>query len=328
MRSLLRTSPIALVVVFLSACGTLNTTQVHDSVYDLPSEPVASKAEPVAPPAEPEPAPTAKQDDYYNEAESKQYADPRSYYDMTYNDPYYYNYGRFGFGMGMSSYGSGFGMSYGNGFGSNGWNDPYWNNSWQSGYGAWGNNGWNSGWNNGFGGYGGYGGFGGGFGYGNCWSCSGWNSGWGAGPYYGYGGNCYGCYQPIVIWNGEGGSQTVVAHRPSISNGRPGSGGSNSNSGDRTVTYNPVGLQDQRAVREHQMPTTRPLPAPEARPSRPMIQRPEQQGRPDRPNRPQFETRPQGGGSMDPGTRPFDGGGRPDSPSRSGGGSRSGGDRR
>ncbi|MBK6753475.1 MAG: hypothetical protein IPG69_07715 [Flavobacteriales bacterium] len=311
-RSLLRTFPIALVVLFLSACGALNTTQVRDSVYDLPSEPVA-QVEPTAPPAEPEPEPATKQDDYYNEDESKRYADPRSYYDMTYNDPYYYNYGRFGFGMGMGSYGSGFGMNYGYGnSGYGGWNDPYWNNSWQSGYGAWGSNGWN----NGFGGYGGYGG---GYGYGNCWGCSSWNSGWGYGPYYGYGGNCYGCYQPIIIWNGDVGSGSVVGHRSNISGVRPGSGGDLSSSGNRTVAYNPVGLQDPRVVREHQMPTTRALPAdPGSRPMRPSTERPQQHGREDRPNRPSFETRPQGG-SMDQGTRPSGGGGRTDSPSRSGG---------
>ncbi|MBK7083589.1 MAG: hypothetical protein IPH53_02520 [Flavobacteriales bacterium] len=177
-----------------------------------------AQVEPTAPPAEPEP--TTKQDDYYNEEEGKRYADPRSYYDMTYNDPYYYNYGRFGFGMGMGSYGSGFGMNYGYGnSGYGGWNDPYWNNSWQSGYGAWGYNGWN----NGFGGYGGYGTLA----VLRLWHLLGlyrlehWLGWWSL----------------LRVWREllwvlsadrhrgrRGGSGTVVGHRPGISSGRPGSG--------------------------------------------------------------------------------------------------------
>jgi hypothetical protein len=53
---------------------------------------------------------------YYDPAESQRANSAyRDYYDMAYNDPYYYNYGRFGFGSGISSFGPSYGMglSYG-----------------------------------------------------------------------------------------------------------------------------------------------------------------------------------------------------------------------
>ncbi|MBK6626153.1 MAG: hypothetical protein IPJ87_18125 [Flavobacteriales bacterium] len=310
----LRTAPTALLIaLLLQACsGALDTTATHDGVYDRPANaPVAVAA------AVEEPAPTAVAEqpksaeaDYYNAAESQRYTDPRNYYDMTYNDPYYYNYGRFGFGMGvgMGSWGNGWGM--GTGWGSPGWNDPYWNNSWQSGYGSWGwNNGW--GWNSG---------------WGSCWSCSpyGWNSGWG--PYYGYGGNCWGCYQPMIIWDGTSSYRSVVAHRGSMGGGGPVSGG------NRAPIYNPVGLRgqpEQRARIEHRpvqiVPggtSTRPQarPGPMDRPSRTdPAQRPGRVEPTERPSRPTIDQQPSRG--MDRGTRGGGGFSSP-APSRSGGGRR------
>lgn len=154
---------------------------------------------------------------------------------MTYNDPYYYNYGRFGFNQGISSgwnsmgmgmgigigYGSGFGSSFGYGSGFGGmYGNPYSgfnNNPWGPGYGYY--NPWNSG-AYGYGGYGGYGSYYGGSGY--------------YGPYGGYGSG----YVPVTY--GDAPRTTVVNHRPSIGSGS----GSRSSiePGTRTNTRNMIGL--------------------------------------------------------------------------------------
>jgi hypothetical protein len=66
-------------------------------------------------------APSAEQDYYDPEvARSTPY---RDYYDLAYNDPYYYNYGRFGFGASVGSFGPGMGM--GLSYGWPGYYDPF-----------------------------------------------------------------------------------------------------------------------------------------------------------------------------------------------------------
>ncbi len=182
--------------------------QVRDDVYFLPSQAPPPVAVVEETPAE-EPAKPA--DDYYDAGSAAQANGTGNYYDMAYNDPYYYNYGRFGFGSGMgwqtgwNGPGWGMGMGWGSGMGwstslSFGWGSPYY-----GGYGGWGSP---------YGGYG-YGGWGNPY-YGG-YSPWGWNDPWnsyGYGNYYGPCGNCYGCYSPIIV--GGSSSGVVVGHRPSV----------------------------------------------------------------------------------------------------------------
>ncbi len=207
------------VVLLLSSCGMQRTAQHSDDVYFVPSdEPITA----VAPSTTEAPPPAAPNDDYYDANASQQYADPGGYYNMAYNDPYYYNYGRFGFGSGLAlqsgwmmngwgnpvqwGYGtgvysgwyggiSGFSLGWGNGYGGGwgGWNHPGW------GYSPWYNDPWYNGWGYNGWGYGGYGGYG----YGN---------------YYGPYGTCACCYTPVIV---GGASGVVVAHRPSFGSNAP-----------------------------------------------------------------------------------------------------------
>ena len=225
----MRTTIVASVaVVLLGACSSMQpTAQQYDGVYDKPErEPLAAVA-----PAE-ERAPVEKRDDYYDPGQAQV---QRNYYDMAYNDPYYYNYGRFGFGSPGWNSGWGMGMGYGNG-----WNQSYYGGGWGTG---WSNNYWDdpysgNGWNNGF--YGGYGNPYGGYGNGY-WGGGGPYNGYG---YYGYGGNCYGCYQPIVFCGN--GQQTVITRRPTMSSGGNGTGtGGAGGNGSSRVSYSsrsPVSL--------------------------------------------------------------------------------------
>lgn len=232
--------PVLLLVslVFASCAGTRSTVQHDDDVYFMPSQapPVAAKAAESAPAAEPTPAAS---DDYYDEGTSQRLGTDRGYYDMAYNDPYYYNYGRFGFGMGWQSgwNGPGWGMGYGWGTPGNGWGSGY-GSPWGTGN-AWG---WNQpyGWGNDGWGYGGYNGWGNGayngWGYGgyNGWGNTAYNGwGWGNWGYYGnywspYGA-CHTCYTPIIIGGG-----TYVGHR------RPMNRSSSSGSG----AYGPRAVRD------------------------------------------------------------------------------------
>lgn len=196
---------IAPMLLLLAACGSLReTASVADDVYNIPDRQVLAAASTSA--AQPA-GPSSATDEYYDPAESKRSnAAYRDYYDMTYNDPYYYNYGRFGFGTGIGSYGPsygmgmsygwpttfgsmsiGFGTGYGGGYGYN----PYWGNSWTSGYGY-----------NPYGYYG-YGNYGPGYG----------GYGTGYGPYQGPWGGCYGCYESSGYGN------VVYAPRPSMATG-------------------------------------------------------------------------------------------------------------
>lgn len=195
-------------MLLLSGCAnTLKTAPHEDDVYFMPSQAAAAASASVDDKAKtPSPQETAAPgDDYYDEGTSQKLGTDRSYYDMAYNDPYYYNYGRFGFGAGWQTgwNGPGWGMGMGYGWGSPGFG---WNNGW--------NNGWNSGWNSPWG-------------YGNSWGWSqpyGWGSdGWGYGGYSGWGWNnwggyygnywspmgpCHSCYSPIII-----GGSSYVGHR-------------------------------------------------------------------------------------------------------------------
>jgi hypothetical protein len=176
---------------FLASCAQLHQTEgTQDGVYDRP-EPAVLRAAPLAE------APPQGFDDYYDTATAR--SEEQSYYDVAYNDPYYYNYDRFGFSVGLSyaNYGGwgypayGFGMGYTWGAPMYGWGSPW-------GYGGccgswgypWGYDPW-------------YGGYYGGIGY----------PGYG---YWGYGGGCYGCYQPLVVC---GGSWLTVAPRPVLGGG-------------------------------------------------------------------------------------------------------------
>ncbi len=223
----MRTSLLFPMVLLLAACGSLQeTAQVRDDVYDIPDRTAVASVKPMA---TPDPEPEISNDDYYDPNEAKQ-ADRSNYWDQTYNDPNWYNRGRFGFGYGMNSWGgSGLSLGYSSGWGNTWFNgpggmyNPYWGNTWQSGYGAWGSpygyyNPWNGGiydpwgWN-----------YGGGFGYnpfayswGPSWYgdpyCCGWGGGWGGGGFW-----------PIS----DGGTRHIVAHRPAMSGGGGSGGGLN-----------------------------------------------------------------------------------------------------
>ncbi len=210
MRNLIATLPALFLLV---ACGSLReTSAVRDDVYDIPDRTLMASVAP----ATPEPA---KEVAYYDPDQASRYA-PGTYADRTYNDPYYYNYSRFGFGYSnFGSYnGMGIGMGWNSGYGNNTWYnsptgyyDPYWGTSWQSGYGLYGGNP-----------YGGY--------Y-NPWNAGYDPYGWGQ-PHYGGYSSYYGGYNPYmggynpyggggyVLGGGNGpGSSVVVAHRPGMSGG-------------------------------------------------------------------------------------------------------------
>ncbi len=223
MRSTLNmTGPALIAVIALSACGSTKdaatgSTHVRDDVYYMPS----SAPPPVAKAATPAQANNA--DDYYDPAQAGAYNDPRGFYDMAYNDPHYYNYGRFGFGMGvgvglgsMGWYNPMGGLHYGWGM----YHQPYWYDGY---YGPWGRPWWM--YNMGPGYYSMY-------------------DPYGVGPYYGPWGSCYGCYTPVMI--GDWGGNTVTGHRPSLNSwngpGSPGPGGDR-----QAMVRNPISLD--RGVR-------------------------------------------------------------------------------
>jgi len=201
-------------------------SDVRDDVYHTPSSapPLASSKKTKAQEAEK----PAAVDDYYDPGTAQRYAAPRSYYDMAYNDPHYYNYGRFGFGMG-SGMGMGMGMPTGMGMmgWQSGWNGPGWGMG--MGYGWGGGMGWNDPWmrmNHGWGNPWG-------MGMHNRWGSPWMNSPWGWDPYFGgwggFGnywgpmGNCFSCYNP-PFGVGVPRNPTVFQHRTPFGGGvRPGS---------------------------------------------------------------------------------------------------------
>lgn len=314
MRTLFQTLPL---IALLSACGSLQeTASVRDDVYDVPDRTVMASKSAAAPAPE---APATSEEDYYDAGESRSVqSDRRDFYDMTYNDPYWYNYGRFGWNN-PYAWGPSVGIGYGTGWMGNGWSvgmgygfgNPYWGNSWMSGYGAWGGP-WGGGWGYGYPYYG----------MGNPYYGYGYGGGWG-GPYQGPWGGCYGCYEPVGYGNGA-----VYGHRPSLNGG---SGNGTAGTGGNPRGYrNPAGLVDTRPtvgrqesfeqrVRTNTDSRNMRTQTPMGRPSR-------DNGfsRPARTPRPATrETTPSrtfdGGGSR--------GGGGGSSPSRGGGGSGGGGGR-
>ncbi len=229
--------------VLLSSCGTMQpVSQVNDDVYFMPSQAPPTASVVLTPP---DPHEMEVVEDYFDAGTSQELGTSRSYYDMAYNDPHYYNYGRFGFGsgmgvgMGMGSMGMGYmsgwngpgwGMSMGYGWGSGmgsmgmggmGWGSPYgWYDPWDpwnrwdpwNPINRW--NRWNQPW--------GMGGMG--------WGMNQFGGGWGMGNYWGPYGNCMTCYAPVVV---GGSSNTYIGHRSSM-----GSGG-NSTTGVGGSTYQP-----------------------------------------------------------------------------------------
>lgn len=295
----MRTLPATVIaLLLLSSCGTLQeATAVKDDVYDIPDRNISVSAAPVAPEPETAPAPEPEED-YYDANEASRYQQG-SYWDRTYNDPSWYNRDRFGFGFNSSPWGSSWGMSYGTGWGNGwaggmgmgwgngwynsptGWYNPYWGNSWMSGYGYY--NPWNGGiydpwpyyggWNNG---------------WNNCWNCGmygnywgGWNQGWG---------NCWGCGGWNNPWNGWGGwhdgGQVVVRHRPGFGGSGGGTGGATTQ--PRLPRSVPGLLQHSpdQVKRGTRPAESRPNITPNDRP------RPDRNDRLTKPARPERETRP------------------------------------
>ncbi len=337
MNDLLRTIPSLLIPgILLTGCGSMqNTTAVRDDVYFMPSDAPAV----VATPDKPTPDEVERMEpveDYYDPGTAAQES-RRGFYDMTYNDPFYYNYGRFGFGtqLGWQSGWNGPGWGMGMGWNSGGgWNDPWMNMSmgWGSPYyDPWGWNrpwGWNQpwGWNRPYG-------------WNRPWGYDPWSGGYG--PYHGPWGGCYSCYAPVVIGGGNqvverprtglgGGTRPVTGQprlttrdpaglRPSLDHASPVRQLSRPNSGTRPsvgtregVRSSP-GIQRQPATRPSTRPATRPSTTPSRDGGRPGIQHREAPSR----------NGSLGGGSAAPSRNSGGGsGGSNSGGSRSGGGTR------
>lgn len=251
------TTSLLLLAVTLASCGTMQpVSQVRDDVYFLPSQ------APVTPPlaqksSSPQTEQMAPVEDYFDAGTANELGSSRGYYDMAYNDPYYYNYGRFGFNSGFGM--GGMSMGY-----MNGWNNPRWSMGlgWGSSYG-WGPS---------------YGanmhmGWGAPHGYGwydpwdpwNRWSS--WNNpywpgmmgyhpynmGYGSGPYYGPYGYATDIYAPVVV---GGSSNVYVGHRTSLGSGGAPSGGIGGARPSGMIVRDPVSLDPVR--REAASPRTNP----------------------------------------------------------------------
>lgn len=216
-------APLLAVALMATACGSMQTTtQVRDDVYDIPERNVVTAASGAANAPAANGLPDDFVEDYYDPTDPVNsdlgYGADRSYHDITYNDPQYYNYDRFGFNTGSGVWGPSFGMGMDQGWpGMNGgmWGNPYWNNSYMSGYGAWGSPWYGSGWNMGM------------------------SMNWGY-PYYGfppyYGGYYpYGGFYPYGMYSPYGpaccvgcgsyyGNTGVYQHRPTLGGGGGGGG--------------------------------------------------------------------------------------------------------
>ncbi|WKZ64912.1 MAG: hypothetical protein QY325_09060 [Flavobacteriales bacterium] len=295
----IRTSlPAVLLIALLAgACSSSQPlAQQDDDVYFMPSQAPRIAAAPTPVPSQ-EPSADKATDDYYDPGTSRDLGASRSYYDMAYNDPYYYNYGRFGFGtgfgmgMGWQSGWNGPGWGMGMGWGSNpygwsdpwgwnrpmgwnrpwGWNDPWrWNSPW----------GWNDGWGYGFGGYNGWG----------------WNGYSYYGNYWGPFGACGGCYTPVIV---GGSSNTYIGHRPSTTGSSLGTG--NGSVRPRASFRDPVGLSPRpveqpaslvRPAIQQRQPASRPMDRGIARPDERPVQRPVVQPPQRRPSERPTERQP------------------------------------
>jgi hypothetical protein len=264
---------IILSMALYSCTATQPTTQVVDDVYFAPTQRntrVFASAPATA---------SDRADDYYDVSEAQGMQGNRDYYDMAYNDPYYYNYGRFGFNSGLGMGGMGMGgmsMGMGNmgwggmgmgrcgwGMGNMGWGGMGMGNmGWggmgmgNMGWGGMGNMGWNDPW---------------------MWNSPGmwngpgmWNSpwmmnscgggGWGMGNYWGPMGNCLNCYSPVVM---GGASNTYIGQRPSMGAGRPTTGGNPGGTTTRALVRDPISLDPvkrERAAPSHTVPVQRTAP--------------------------------------------------------------------
>lgn len=301
---------IAMAALLLASCSSSQPlAQRDDDVYFMPSTAPPAKKAPANPLAAEERAP-APEDDYYDSGTSQDLSTNRGFYDMAYNEPHYFNYGRFGFGMGLGMMGwqSGWnGPGWGMGFG---WgNDPWMNMS--MGWGQpWGFSrpwGWNDpwAWNRPLG-------------WGNPWNDPwGMGYGYGFGSYWGPMGPCL-WYMPVGVST----STTYVGHRPTM--GTSISGGDGAVRQPRMATRNPIGLQpaiaNHRSLdgrRRESIPGTQAIPDGRiSTPTRPLIlQRENHRQEPRRI----IERAPSPRGTID--SHPTPGrGGLDSSPSRNGGG--------
>jgi hypothetical protein len=300
---------LPLLLVVPTACSTMrDTAMLQDDVYTIPDRTVVASTEPnTAGPSTQQAA--SNQDDYYDPAASRTWgATGQNYYDLTYNDPYYYNYGRFGFGTGISSFGPSYGMGlsygwptsfgsmsigYGAGFGNWGY-DPYWNNSWMSGYGYWPYAGYGDPYGYyGYGNYGyGYGGYGMGYGY-----------------YQGPWGGCYNCYEP-------GYGSVVYTHRPSMAGGSAGYATTAPRLLQRPV-INPQGTTPTQELGREPYRTSERRQAYDSRPSRiatPQPTAPARTGRTEQRRNATFDIGGDGGTFRGGGSNSGGGGGRVTSP--------------
>jgi hypothetical protein len=222
-------APLLAIALLATACGNLQTTtQVRDDVYDIPERNVVYAAAGGETTPSTSGLPDGFVEDYYDPSDPGNYdlgsGTDRSYEDITYNDPQYYNYDRFGFNVGMSSWGPtyGMGISYGMpGMYGSPWGQPY--------YGA----GWNMGISMNWGypvyGYPPY--YGGFYPYG------------GYAPYYPP--CCYGC-------GGYYGNTGVYQHRPALGGG---SGGGGTTSAPVPVRYRPNSLTSTRPSMSNEVRT-------------------------------------------------------------------------
>jgi hypothetical protein len=310
---------LGLLLILATGCSqSQDTAYVRDDVYDRPDPRTITASVSDEPAAEE--APQKQQEDYYNAGEAQQYSNPRGYYDMAYNDPYYYGYDRYGFGM---MYGTQWGYnSCNNGwnYGYNGGYDPYGYNGFGGGYGCntcWGSYGWQTGYSNGWPNNYGYG-------CGNYWGSPYSYGAYGGYGYYGYGGGCYNCYYPIITVGDGWRSNTLYGHRPTFGGGGTGGSGTSAPVGQRVAARDQISLlkpvehRPQPTI-DYYSPGTRPMARPETQQQRPEhVVRPTERPRFDRSDRgtrevPTIENRNQGGG------------GRTVEPSRDGGGGSSGG---
>jgi hypothetical protein len=319
---MLLVAPVLVGTVLSSCAGTREGVVVRDDVYYAPGQ--APPVVDVAPPlSEATQQPAAAPDDYFNPGESAAAVPGSSgYYDVTYNDPYYYNYDRFGFdptwnmnvgmGMGMGPWGgmSGWSLGFGTGWGTGGWGSPwgmpFWGSPW-GWNGAWNMSPWNSpwGWDP--------------WGWNNPWN-AGWGMGWGYGPYFGHWGSCMTCYYPTMI-----GAGSCAYYGP-----RPGMGGGTARpvkSAGGLTPRDPVGLTRPSSTRPATT-TQGQRPSSNGTLSRPLGGQPSgtrgssTQERPSRntqvrPGTNDRSTAPSRSGGYDRG-----GGSRPSSPSPGGGGVR------
>lgn len=228
MNTFVRTALLtSLPLLLLASCSMQQTAQRTDDVYFTQADALA-EAQATRSVAAPPAAAAPTEEDYYDEGTSQQ-LNSRSYYDLAYNDPYYYNYGRFGFGSGLGFHTGPMWDVWGRptmwGFGTGvygGWFRPGFNLSigWGRPQMAWAMaydmDPWmmNSPWFNGSWGYG----------------------GWGYGNYFGPYGSCACCYTPIIV---GGSANSVYGHRPSVGSGASAS----ANAQPRRMNYrDPIGL--------------------------------------------------------------------------------------